>query len=115
MRLIGCLLITWLIYKVTGKRCTEDEKYLGLIMGANSHSSKLYIMDARPLVNAVANKAKGGWYESDEVYKKVAEISFLGEYNHSGCRLVAEFFLYPGACILEYVPGIVPSTYRPLY
>ena len=47
-------------------------------MEANTHSSKLYIMDARPLVNAVANKAMGGGYESEDVYKKNAEITFLG-------------------------------------
>ncbi|XP_022689701.1 myotubularin-related protein 2-like isoform X2 [Varroa jacobsoni] len=66
---------------VTGKRCTEDEKYLSYIMEANTHSSKLYIMDARPLVNAVANKAMGGGYENEEVYKKNAEVMFLDIHN----------------------------------
>lgn len=66
---------------VSGKRCTEDEKFISYIMEANTHSSKVYIMDARPLVNAVANKAKGGGYESEDVYKKVAEISFLDIHN----------------------------------
>ncbi|XP_003747234.1 myotubularin-related protein 2 [Galendromus occidentalis] len=66
---------------MVGKRCTEDEKYLSYIMEANTHSSKLYIMDARPLVNAVANKAMGGGYESEDVYKKNAEITFLDIHN----------------------------------
>ena len=41
---------------VSGKRNKEDERYIQLIMEANMQSHKLYIMDARPQVNAVANK-----------------------------------------------------------
>lgn len=70
---------------MTGKRCTEDEKYLSYIMEANTNSSKLSIMDARPLVNAVANKALGGGYENEDLYKKNAEVLFLGK---------IEFLLY---------------------
>lgn len=31
-------------------------------MDANAQAHKLFIMDARPTANAVANKAKGGGY-----------------------------------------------------
>ncbi|CAN8006088.1 unnamed protein product [Ixodes hexagonus] len=41
---------------VSGKRSTEDESYIQMIMDANAQSHKLFIMDARPSVNAVANK-----------------------------------------------------------
>ena len=41
---------------VVGKRNKDDEQYLQMIMEANAHSNKLYIMDARPSVNALANK-----------------------------------------------------------
>lgn len=38
------------------KRSKEDEKYLQYIMDANAESHKIVIMDARPSVNATANK-----------------------------------------------------------
>jgi hypothetical protein len=43
---------------VSGRRCKEDEKYLQTIMEVNAQSHKLYIMDARPQVNALANKVR---------------------------------------------------------
>ncbi len=43
---------------VAGKRSKDDERYVQMIMDANAQSHKLYIMDARPSVNAVANKVR---------------------------------------------------------
>ncbi|XP_074062808.1 myotubularin [Macrotis lagotis] len=63
-----------------GKRNKDDEKYLDIIREANGQISKLTIFDARPSVNAVANKATGGGYESDDVYHN-AEIFFLDIHN----------------------------------
>lgn len=40
---------------VGGKRSREDEEYIKQILEANHQSDKLYIMDARPKVNATAN------------------------------------------------------------
>ncbi|XP_037019352.1 myotubularin-related protein 2 isoform X5 [Artibeus jamaicensis] len=44
---------------VSGKRSKEDEKYLQAIMDSNAQSHKIFIFDARPSVNAVANKRLG--------------------------------------------------------
>lgn len=49
-------------FQVSGKRSREDERYIQLIMDANAQAHKLFIMDARPSANAIANKAKGGGY-----------------------------------------------------
>ncbi|XP_046565750.1 myotubularin-related protein 2-like [Haliotis rubra] len=65
---------------VAGKRNKEDERYIQMIMDANAQSHKLFIMDARPSVNAVANKAKGGGYENEDAYQN-AELSFLDIHN----------------------------------
>lgn len=65
---------------VGGKRSREDERYVQLIMDANAQSHKLFIMDARPMPNAVANKAKGGGYESEDAYQN-AELVFLDIHN----------------------------------
>ena len=43
---------------VAGKRNKDDEQYVHMIMEANAQSHKLYIMDARPSVNAMANKVR---------------------------------------------------------
>ncbi|CAG0920228.1 unnamed protein product [Notodromas monacha] len=65
---------------VSAKRSRADEKYLQMIMDANAQSHKIFIMDARPSVNAVANKARGGGYESDDAYP-FAELVFLDIHN----------------------------------
>lgn len=65
---------------VAGKRNKDDESYIQMIMDANAHSNKLFIMDARPSVNALANKAKGGGFESEDAYCG-AEVVFLDIHN----------------------------------
>ncbi|KAI1893966.1 hypothetical protein AGOR_G00129100 [Albula goreensis] len=65
---------------VNGKRCKDDEKYLQAIMDANAQSHKLFIFDARPSVNAAANKMKGGGFENEDSYQN-AELVFLDIHN----------------------------------
>lgn len=65
---------------VAGKRNKDDEAYIQMIMDANAHSNKLFIMDARPSVNALANKARGGGFENEESYSG-AEVVFLDIHN----------------------------------
>ncbi|XP_066515700.1 myotubularin-related protein 2 isoform X2 [Hoplias malabaricus] len=65
---------------VAGKRCKDDEKLLQAVMDANAQSHKLFIFDARPSVNAAANKMKGGGCESEDAYQN-AELVFLDIHN----------------------------------
>ncbi|XP_059994132.1 myotubularin isoform X4 [Lagenorhynchus albirostris] len=65
---------------MSGKRNKDDEKYLDVIRETNRQINKLTIYDARPNVNAVANKATGGGYESDDAYHN-AELFFLDIHN----------------------------------
>ncbi|KAG8195485.1 hypothetical protein JTE90_010789 [Oedothorax gibbosus] len=65
---------------VGSKRNKDDERYIQMIMDANAQSHKIFIMDARPSVNAVANKARGGGYESEDAYQN-AELIFLDIHN----------------------------------
>ncbi|XP_054914641.1 myotubularin isoform X1 [Poeciliopsis prolifica] len=64
---------------MSGKRNKDDERYLDLIREGNDTTKKLTIYDARPNVNAVANKATGGGYEGDEYLN--AELVFLDIQN----------------------------------
>ncbi|CAD6184281.1 unnamed protein product [Caenorhabditis auriculariae] len=56
---------------LTKRRSAQDEEHLTNILYANAHSHKLNIYDARPIVNAQVNRAKGGGYEE----------------NYEGCQL----------------------------
>lgn len=59
-------------------RSTPDEKLLAKIQESNQHNSKLHILDARPMVNAVTNMAfLGGGYESVTFYVNT-ELEFMG-------------------------------------
>jgi len=65
---------------INGKRSKEDETLVSIIMEANAQSHRIYIFDARPKLNAVANMGKGGGYESEENYVN-AEFLFLDIQN----------------------------------
>lgn len=63
---------------MTNKKCPEDEWFLKQIVMANANAHQLLIFDARPVVNAKVNKAKGGGYE--ESYEECA-LFFLNIHN----------------------------------
>ena len=65
---------------MAGKRNRDDERYLQSIQNANAQSHKLLVMDARPSVNAKANRARGGGYETEEFYQD-AEVVFFDIHN----------------------------------
>lgn len=65
---------------IGGNRSQDDEKYIQLIMDANAQSDKIYIMDARPQSNALANRTRGGGVENDNLYSN-AEIQFFDIYS----------------------------------
>jgi len=62
------------------KRNRDDEKYIQAILQASPQWHKLFIMDARPRINAVANQAKGGGYEDSDSYPNT-ELVFLDIQN----------------------------------
>ncbi len=49
---------------LTQNRSEEDSLLFEMIAELNPHSNTLYIIDARPKVNAMANQAKGSGYEN---------------------------------------------------
>lgn len=65
------------------QRCTEDEILLGTITSSSaSHRTgkaqrlPLLILDARPLINAVVNKASGAGFENTSTHYKGCRIEF---------------------------------------
>ena len=56
---------------VSSKRSAADEKMVNQIMDANAESHRIFIMDARPRANAVANIVNGGGYELESNYDNI--------------------------------------------
>ncbi|CAF2134637.1 unnamed protein product [Rotaria magnacalcarata] len=52
-------------------RCLEDEQLLQCILKTNSQSNTMYIIDTRPRINAVANRAAGKGYENEVNYSNM--------------------------------------------
>ncbi|XP_014786257.1 myotubularin-related protein 8 isoform X2 [Octopus bimaculoides] len=61
-------------------RCVEDEQMLNAILRVNPESSFMYVVDTRPKINAVANKAAGKGYEKESFYSNI-KFQFLGIEN----------------------------------
>ena len=69
-----------------GKRCDEDERLLSAMLETNeSNNSQIWLMDARPRVNAMANAAMGAGVEDAKIYDMV-KIKFLGIENIHAMR-----------------------------
>jgi len=62
------------------KRSLEDEKLLQAILKANSGSTFMYVVDTRPKINAMANRASGKGYESEDNYQDI-KFKFSGVEN----------------------------------
>lgn len=61
-------------------RCQEDEMMLQAIMKSNPGSEYIYVVDTRPKLNAMANKAAGKGYENEDHYTNI-KLQFIGIEN----------------------------------
>ncbi|XP_041670283.1 myotubularin-related protein 6 [Cheilinus undulatus] len=61
-------------------RCLEDESMLQAISRANHNSPYIYVMDTRPKLNALANRAAGKGYENEDNYSNI-RFQFVGIEN----------------------------------
>ncbi|XP_072322060.1 phosphatidylinositol-3-phosphate phosphatase MTMR7-like, partial [Eucyclogobius newberryi] len=61
-------------------RCQEDEIMLQAIMKSNPGSDYIYVVDTRPKLNAMANKAAGKGYENEDHYTNI-KLQFIGIEN----------------------------------
>lgn len=63
-------------------RSLEDEQLLEQITKANPKSRELYIVDTRPKINAMANRAAGKGYENEQYYSRARFHFFAIENIH---------------------------------
>lgn len=61
-------------------RCVEDEQMLQAISSANPGSPFMYVVDTRPKLNAMANRAAGKGYENEDNYSNI-RFQFIGIEN----------------------------------
>lgn len=61
-------------------RCLEDEKMLNHVLKTNPNSTFMYVVDTRPKINAMANRAAGKGYENEAFYENI-KFHFLGVEN----------------------------------
>uniref|UniRef100_A0A8B9QGD6 Myotubularin related protein 7 n=1 Tax=Apteryx owenii TaxID=8824 RepID=A0A8B9QGD6_APTOW len=61
-------------------RCLEDELMLQAIRKTNPGSDFLYVVDTRPKLNAMANRAAGKGYENEDNYSNI-KFQFIGIEN----------------------------------
>ncbi|XP_054263954.1 myotubularin-related protein 6 isoform X2 [Macrosteles quadrilineatus] len=61
-------------------RCVEDEQMLDCILQTNPNAKYMYVVDTRPKINAMANRAAGKGYESENFYENI-KFHFLGIEN----------------------------------
>uniref|UniRef100_A0A0P5Q1A2 phosphatidylinositol-3,5-bisphosphate 3-phosphatase n=1 Tax=Daphnia magna TaxID=35525 RepID=A0A0P5Q1A2_9CRUS len=61
-------------------RCVEDEQLLNGIVQANPNAKFMYVVDTRPRINAMANRAAGKGYENENFYENI-KFQFCGIEN----------------------------------
>lgn len=61
-------------------RCVEDEQMLEAIVRSNPCSDFMYVVDTRPKLNAMANRAAGKGYENEDNYSNI-KFQFIGIEN----------------------------------
>lgn len=61
-------------------RCVEDEQLLNCILKSSPNSKYMFVVDTRPKINAIANKAAGKGYENEDFYKNI-KFQFFGIEN----------------------------------
>lgn len=52
-------------------RCLEDELLLEAVLRSNPRSDFMYVVDTRPKLNAIANRAAGKGYENEDHYSNI--------------------------------------------
>ncbi|XP_074599792.1 myotubularin related protein 6 isoform X2 [Brevipalpus obovatus] len=67
---------------ISNTRCTADERLLRAILASNRGSKCLNIVDTRPMINAIANKAAGKGYEYKNHYGNIKRHFYAIENIH---------------------------------
>ncbi|KAJ8276513.1 hypothetical protein COCON_G00082650 [Conger conger] len=93
-------------------RCVEDEQMLQAISRANPKSSFMYVMDTRPKLNAMANRAAGKGYENEDHYSNI-RFQFVGIENihvmRNSLQKLVEVCAMKSPTMSDYLTGLENS------
>ncbi|XP_078067488.1 phosphatidylinositol-3,5-bisphosphate 3-phosphatase MTMR8 isoform X1 [Mustelus asterias] len=93
-------------------RCVEDEQMLQAINKANPGSSFMYVVDTRPKLNAMANRAAGKGYENEDHYSNI-RFQFIGIENihvmRSSLQKLLEVCELKAPSMSEFLTGLENS------
>jgi myotubularin-related protein 6/7/8 len=97
-----------------GKRSSEDETLLEAIAYACPNKGYMYVVDTRPRINAMANRAAGKGYENTSFYSKI-EFRFLGIQNihvmRESLSKLTEVVSNPDLQMSEFLGGLESSQW----
>ncbi|XP_052505893.1 myotubularin-related protein 6 [Budorcas taxicolor] len=93
-------------------RCLEDEHLLQAISKANPANRYMYVMDTRPRLNAMANRAAGKGYENEDNYSNI-RFQFVGIENihvmRSSLQKLLEVNGTKGLSVSDFYSGLESS------
>lgn len=96
-------------------RCLEDEHMLQAISKANPSNRYMYVMDTRPKLNAMANRAAGKGYENEDNYSNI-RFQFVGIENihvmRSSLQKLLEVSGTKGLSVNDFLSGLENSGDR---
>ncbi|XP_066935132.1 myotubularin-related protein 6-like [Clytia hemisphaerica] len=93
-------------------RCPEDEAMLQAIIKSTPGTSRMYIVDTRPKINAMANRAAGKGYENVAHYENI-DFHFIGIENihvmRQSLQKLIEVFDTKDLSMSSYLRGLEES------
>ncbi|XP_066515509.1 myotubularin-related protein 8 isoform X2 [Hoplias malabaricus] len=93
-------------------RCIEDEQMLQAICEANPNCPFIYVVDTRPKLNAMANRAAGKGYENEDNYANI-RFQFQGIENihvmRSSLQKLLELCAQKSLTMSDYLTGLENS------
>ncbi|XP_051968580.1 myotubularin-related protein 8 [Xyrauchen texanus] len=93
-------------------RCVEDEQMLQAISQANPNCPFIYVVDTRPKLNAMANRAAGKGYENEDNYSNI-RFHFQGIENihimRSSLQKLLEVCSLKSPSMSDYLIGLENS------
>ncbi|KAF7250754.1 Myotubularin-related protein 6 [Varanus komodoensis] len=93
-------------------RCLEDEHMLQAISKASPTNSYMYVVDTRPKLNAMANRAAGKGYENEDNYSNI-RFQFVGIENihvmRSSLQKLLEVCGTRGLSVNDFLSGLESS------
>nr|KAF6453182.1 myotubularin related protein 6 [Molossus molossus] len=93
-------------------RCLEDEHLLQAISKANPANHYMYVVDTRPKLNAMANRAAGKGYENEDNYSNI-RFQFVGIENihvmRSSLQKLLEVNGTKGLSVSDFYSGLESS------